>query len=110
MNCPMICLTATLPPVMQYELERCIAITNGRYIRADTTRVKTRYMVEWYKPGTLVESAIGVCSRVVERLQHNGEKGIVYCRSKALCEHFTRELGLGYYHADADGKDERLQR
>lgn len=109
-SCPMILLTATLPPVMQYELERCMAITNGRYIRADTTRLRTRYMVEWCKAGTLAESAVGICSRVIERLKQNGEKGIVYCRSKALCEHFAKTLGLLFYHADADGKDERLQR
>ena len=67
-------------------------------------------MVEWCKTGTLTERAVEICSRVLERLRQNDERGIVYCRSKALCEFFADELGLLFYHADADGKDERLQR
>ena len=51
-------LIATLPVLLEFELEVSIATQIARYIRVVTTRVKTRYIVERYKPGTLKEGAI----------------------------------------------------
>ena len=58
MKVPTIMLTATLPVLLEFELEVSIATQIVRYIRVVTTRVKTRYIVERYKPGTLEEGAI----------------------------------------------------
>ena len=60
-NCEMILLTATLLPIMQGELEYCMAMEMCRYIRADTTRLRTRYMVEECKAGALESRAVDIC-------------------------------------------------
>jgi superfamily II DNA/RNA helicase len=110
-DCPFVLLTATLPPRMQFELERCMAIEFCRYIRADTTRERTRYMVEECKPGKLERRAIEICHSWVEanRVEASRRsKGVVYCRSRAECETLADELGCAYYHAEADGREERI--
>jgi hypothetical protein len=35
----------------------------ARYIRVVTTRIKTRYIVQTYKPGKLEERALELCER-----------------------------------------------
>lgn len=110
-DCPIVLLTATLPPRMQFELERCMAIEFCRYIRADTTRERTRYMVEECKPGKLERRAIEICHSWVEanRVEASRRsKGVVYCRSRAECETLADELGCAYYHAEANGREERI--
>jgi superfamily II DNA/RNA helicase len=105
-NCPMVLLTATLPPLMQFELERCMSIEFCRYIRADTTRLRTRYMVEECKPGKLERRVMEICHSWTRASPNS--KGVVYCRSRAQCETLADELGCAYYHAEADGREERI--
>lgn len=105
-NCLLVLLTATLPPQMQRELEYCMGMELCRYIRADTTRLRTRYLVEECKLGKLEERAIEICASW--KGAHRSSKGVVYCRSKAQCETLADQLGCVYYHADADGKEERM--
>ena len=107
-NCPMVLLTATLPPQMQFELERCMAIEFCRYIRADTIRLRTRYMVEECKPGKLERRVIEICHSWIEASPTS--KGVVYYRSRTQCETLADELGCAYYHSEADGKEERVTR
>ena len=51
-------LTATLPVLLEFELEESIAALIARYIRAVTIRTKIRYIVEVYKPGILEEKTL----------------------------------------------------
>lgn len=55
MRVPIIILTTTLLVLLEFELEESIAASIARYIRAVTTRTKTRYIVKVYKPGKLEE-------------------------------------------------------
>jgi hypothetical protein len=87
---PTIMLTATLPVLLEFELEVSMAAQMARYTRAGTTRVKTRYMVERCKPGTLEEGAIQLCRRVKKHL--GMRKGVVYSRSRTQCEDLAKEL------------------
>jgi superfamily II DNA helicase RecQ len=87
---PTIMLTATLPVLLEFELEVSMAAQMVRYTRAGTTRVKTRYMVERCKPGTLEEGAIQLCRRVKKHL--GMRKGVVYSRSRTQCEDLAKEL------------------
>jgi superfamily II DNA helicase RecQ len=105
-NCPMVLLTATLPPLMQFELERCMSIEFCRYIRADRTRLRTRYMVEECKPGKLERRVVEMCYSWTKASPNS--KGVVYCRSRTQCESLADELGWAYYHAEADGREERI--
>jgi superfamily II DNA helicase RecQ len=91
---------------MQFELERYISIEFCRYIRADTTRLRTRYIVEEYKPGKLERRVVEICHSWTRSSPNS--KGVVYCRSRAQCETLADELGCAYYHAEADGREERI--
>ena len=104
---PTIMLTATLPVLLEFELEVSMAAQMARYIRAVTTRVKTRYIVERCKPGTLEEGAIQLCRRMKKHL--GLRKGVVYSRSRTQCEGLAKELECAYYHAGAVDNEERLQ-
>ncbi|KAL2354249.1 P-loop containing nucleoside triphosphate hydrolase protein [Cryomyces antarcticus] len=79
----------------------------ARYIRAVTVRKNIRYMVQWCGRGKLLETAMDMCRRQVRKLV--GQKGVVYCRSRAQCEKMAEELGCGHYHAGSMDKEERLQ-
>lgn len=104
---PTIMLTATLPLHMETDLEttmRCeLSLT---LIRACTARSTTRYIVKAeVEGGKLMEEAIEVCSKQLERLQHKS-KMVVYCRSKAECEELAGALGCNYFYSgSADNAD-----
>lgn len=95
---PTIFLTATLPPTLEYDFEESLALQYARYIRACTARVSTRYYVNECKRGALQETVSGACRR---RMAHfrQGEKGVVYCRSREETEDLAKEIGCGFVHA-----------
>jgi superfamily II DNA helicase RecQ len=104
---PTIMLTATLPVLLEFELEESMAAQMARYIRAVTTRTKTRYIVEVCKPGKLDEKTLELCKRMKKHL--GLRKGVVYSRSRDQCEQLARELKCAYYHAGAADNEERLK-
>jgi superfamily II DNA helicase RecQ len=104
---PTIMLTATLPVLLEFELEESMAAQMARYIRAVTTRTKTRYIVEVCKPGKLEEKTLELCRRMKKHL--GLRKGVVYSRSRDQCERLARGLKCAYYHAGAADNEERLK-
>ena len=109
LGCPVVLLTATLPPVQEGELEASMLARNATYIRASTVRPNARYFVSWCQRKALESTALAMCKRWAIRLLRTGQKGVVYCLSKAVCESMAKELDCGYYHADADNRAEQLQ-
>lgn len=103
---PVIMLTATLPVLLEFELEESMAAQMARYIRAVTTRTKTRYIVEVCKPGKLEEQVPELCRRMKKHL--GLQKGVIYSRSRDQCERLARKLRCAYYHAGAADNEERL--
>lgn len=108
--CPMVLLTATLPPVREEELGESMLVRGATYIRASTVRPNTRYLVSWCELGEGQETAIAMCRRQQRQLRKREEKGVVYCHSKAQCKAMADELGCGYYHAGVVDRAERLER
>jgi superfamily II DNA helicase RecQ len=106
--CPIILLTATLPPVLEEVLGESMLVRCATYIRASTVRPNIRYLVSWCERGKAQEMALAICRRQ-QRLLRNGKKGVIYCRSKAQCEELAEELDCGYYHAGVVDRAERLQ-
>jgi hypothetical protein len=98
-------LTATLPPVLEQRLGDSMQIRCATYIRACTVRLNTRYVVSWCRRGEGEEMGVAMCRR---RQLSGGEKGVVYCSSKAQCERLARELNCGYYHAEDVDRADRL--
>ncbi|TKA60633.1 hypothetical protein B0A49_13140 [Cryomyces minteri] len=107
LDCSIVLLTATLPPVLQFELERSMVVSTTRYIRACTIRKKTRYLVQECAAGKLVETAIGMCEGMKKHLGRR--KGIVYSRSRDQCEQLAEAIGCAYYHAHAANNEEKLK-
>jgi len=107
-GCPTILLTATLPCMLEFELEEAMAAQMARYIRAVTTRVRTRYIVDVCKRGKVEDTAVKLCKRMTKHLGQ--KKGVVYSRSRDQCEDLARELGCAYYHAGAADNEGNLKR
>jgi superfamily II DNA helicase RecQ len=78
-----------------------------RYIRASTIRIKTRYIIQRYKPGKLEEQALELYERTKRHL--GLQKGVVYSRSRDQYKQLARELKYAYYHAGAADNKERLK-
>ncbi|TKA79674.1 hypothetical protein B0A49_04713 [Cryomyces minteri] len=110
LSCQMVLLTATQPPMLENELGKSMLVRGARHIRASTVRRNIRYMVQQCERGKLIETAVQICRRQERRLQ--GQKGVVYCRSRAQCEEAAEELGCPFYHAGLllDGRADRLER
>jgi superfamily II DNA helicase RecQ len=92
--CPIVLLTATLPPVREGELCDSMLLRCATYIRTSTVRPSTRYVVSWCERGTLEEMALAICRRQQQQLRESEQKGVVYCRSKQQCEGVAKAQGM----------------
>jgi superfamily II DNA helicase RecQ len=106
--CPIVLLTATLPPLREHELASAMLFTHVTYIRASTVRPNTQYFVSWCERDKLEETAITIRRRRQRELLAKGEKGVVYCQSKQRTEAIAEMLGCEYYHAGIADRAERL--
>ena len=97
--CPIVLLTATLPPVREGELATSMLLPCATYVRASTVRPNTRYYVSWCERGSAQETALAMCRRREPSLAERGEKGVVYCRSREQCKELAAALGCAFYHA-----------
>ncbi|KAJ9633673.1 hypothetical protein H2199_009285 [Coniosporium tulheliwenetii] len=88
--CPIVLLTATLPPVLEEELSESMLVRCATYIRASTVRPNIRYVVSWCQRGSATEMAVAMCRRQARWLGDGGRKGVIYCRSKEQCEDVAR--------------------
>jgi superfamily II DNA helicase RecQ len=109
LGCPIVMLTATLPPLREEELESSMLVRHATYIRASTVRPNARYFVSWCEREKLQDTALTVCRRWAGKLRRSRQKGVVYCKSKSQCEQIAEELGCTHYHADVVDRAERLQ-
>ncbi|KAK1809579.1 hypothetical protein LTR12_016055 [Friedmanniomyces endolithicus] len=103
---PTIMLTATLPIVLEFELEASMAAQMARYIRVATTQMRTRYVVDLRPAGKGMERTMEVCGRMLKHL--GTQKGVVYSRGRKQCEQLAKELKCAYDHAEAVDNQERL--
>lgn len=110
LHCPIVLLTATLPPVRELELEHSMALRCVTYIRASTARLQTRYFVSWCERGKLEDVSLTICQREMRRLLKDCQRGVVYCLSKPRCEELADLLGCPHYHADVPDRNEPIER
>jgi hypothetical protein len=106
--CPIVLLTATLPPVLEEELSESMLVKCATYIRASTVRPNIRYIVSWCQPGSATEMAVAI-GRRQQRWLGGARKGVIYCCSKEQCEEVAAELSCAYYHAGVVDRAERLK-
>jgi len=106
LRCPMILLTATLPPSRLEELREVMHISDFRLIRASTIRPNIRYAVRRCPN----KSALKVV-REMARLRGlgTGERGIFYCGSRDGTEEVGKLLNCPSYHSMIDEKDAAVE-
>jgi hypothetical protein len=73
-----ILLTATQPPLLEYELGEVMRLRSPRYIRASTTRLNIRYLVQRCQQGALNKEAEAIGRRWSAQLSGK-QKAIIYC-------------------------------
>lgn len=107
LRCPIILLTATLPPIRLDELREVMHISDFRLIRMSTARPNIRYMVRRC-PDQSILKVVKEMARL-RRLGH-GERGIFYCTSRDGTEEVAKVLGCPYYHSLTDEKDAAVEK
>ena len=77
-------------------------------IRARAAKLNCGYRVEEVKPGkgAVEEHAVKTVAQLSEPVAGD-QKGVVYCRSRALCETMAERLGCNYYHSAMDGGEQQ---
>lgn len=93
LGCLTVLLTATLPLLREAGLEASMIARNATFIWASIVQLNARYFVSWCKREAVESTALVMGRRWVGRLQQTGEKGVVYCRSKAQSERMAEALG-----------------
>jgi superfamily II DNA helicase RecQ len=116
--CQQVLLTATLPPSQEALLCEVMLMPGATVMRSETTqRLGTCYAVIYYQryaqlramavrlAGTLMDEAQCLPCAPLLQLQEaeSAAKGIIYCRSKALCNAIADALACPVYYAGMDG-------
>ncbi|KAF2023130.1 hypothetical protein EK21DRAFT_81565, partial [Setomelanomma holmii] len=102
-------LTATLPPSQEGQLCETMLMRRATVLRAETTqRLGVRYAVLQAIPVRLARTLIDkarclpyVALPPPQEIE-SAAKGIIYCRSKALCEELADALGCSAYYANME--------
>lgn len=99
-RCPMALLTATLPVALEGWFREEMLAREAVVVRARTTKANCRYGVETVRPGRgAVEGRTAEVARRLGERMTGGQKGVIYCRSKAKCESLAGELGCDFHHS-----------
>jgi superfamily II DNA helicase RecQ len=116
--CQHVLLTATLPPSQEAQLRETMLMPGATVLRAKTTqRLGTCYaVVRCQRRVELQAMAVRLARTLMDEAsclpcpqlplpQEAGSavKGIIYCRSKALCNEIADTLGCPAYYADLEG-------
>jgi superfamily II DNA helicase RecQ len=115
--CQQVLLTATLPPSQEALLCEVMLMPSAIVIRPETTqRVATRYAVVQCQQHaeiqattvrlarTLMDEArwLPCAQLLLQQESDSAAKGIIYCRSTALCDQLAGALGCSAYYANME--------
>jgi superfamily II DNA helicase RecQ len=115
--CQQVLLTATLPPSQEGELRETMLMPQATVLRAETTqRLGTCYaVVRCQRRAELRAMAVRLARTLMDEARclpcaprlplqaiESAAKGIVYCRSKRLCDELAGALGCPAYYADIE--------
>jgi superfamily II DNA helicase RecQ len=116
--CQQVLLTATLPPLHEPQLRETMLMPGATVLRAETTqRLGTCYAVIYCQRYTTLQAmAVRLARTLIDKARclpcaplpllqeaESAAKGIIYCRSKALCNKITDALACPVYYADMEG-------
>ena len=89
-------LTRTLPPLWQREFEEAMQLHYPYYISALSHRLNVRYLVVWVQNGQGLMEDRKLVMVLWPQLM-TGDKGMIYCSSKAKCKVLPRQLNCHFY-------------
>jgi superfamily II DNA helicase RecQ len=115
--CPLIMLTATLPPYMEEDFSEVMILqgqcqgdaspTFPTYIRAPTHRPNFAYAVETVLASQQEDRACQLLEEAQRTLQEH-ERAVLFCVSRHTCERMALRLGCSPYHSTWEDKAESL--
>ena len=109
--CQLVLLTGTLPPRLESVLEDNFLLGTKeqglRYIRSSTNRSNVEYNVEVVCGNDIEDRVCKLVQQLRSRVQ-TGEKVVVFCRSRTICERLAQTLGCQAYHRTLAEKEESL--
>lgn len=107
LRCPMILLTATLPPIRLDKLRKVMHILDFCLIRISTACPNIQYMVRRCPDKSILKVV-----KEMARLRHlgKGERGIFYCTSQDGTKEVAKVLGCPFYHSLSDEKDTAVKK
>jgi superfamily II DNA helicase RecQ len=117
--CQQVLLTATLPPLQEGQLRETMLMPGATVLRAETTqRLGTCYaVVRCQRRAELQAIAVRLARTLMDEARclpctpalppplqaiESANKGIVYCRSKKLCDELAGALGCPAYYANIE--------
>jgi superfamily II DNA helicase RecQ len=117
--CQQVLLTATLPPLQEGQLRETMLMPGATILRAETTqRLGTCYaVVQCQRHAQLQDIAVRLARTLMDEARclpcapalppplqaiESANKGIVYCRSKKLCDELAGALGCPAYYANIE--------
>ena len=113
LTCPLLLLTATLPPSKEVDLLAIMDLGNAtRVVRAPTVQPGISYHVHLVTGGqkAVRELVVSLATRTKQRMERAVEKqrGIVYCLGRQQAEDLARQIGCGHYHSADPGRKAQL--
>jgi len=102
-------LTATFPPSMLEQYKDAMVLKDPQFIRIAGHKLRTRYNIKCLESNMFKKLVGEELERALVKCEGT-EKVLVFCRSRNDCEAWARRWECDYYHSEATGKSEILQR
>lgn len=119
-GCPILCLTATLPPVGERELKQSLHFTQTEMLRVSSDRANLQYSIQVLSVDpndrnhqdsgdeALLRAAVQICRDDIQQwIREAGSarptaRSICYVREKSLGSRLATKLHAEFYHAGLD--------
>jgi superfamily II DNA helicase RecQ len=109
LQCQLIYLTATLPPIMISAFEQRLGLRNPEVIRSITFRKDIQLRVDQQPNHSRASFENWCCSEIVKRALPRDDQSrfIIYCRYKGECESLAKLLKCEFYHSSTGSDEEK---
>ena len=105
--CQLVLLTGSLPPLLQPELEDIFLLGSAehglQYVRETTNRLNVEYRIEICNDAD-VEDKVCELMQQARRNLFAGQRAVVFCRTRAVCERIARRLVCQLFHRTLEEK------
>lgn len=108
LHCPIVCLTATLPPLMQPQFDQRMFLQQPRVIRARTFRSDITYRLRPSREADLIRSVVTMVRGLLLRHQDDPTaRLLVYTMTRATADEMSEQLSCPKYYSDSGNAEEK---